>query len=94
MLFFFGKNFKNLAINLVYRGLTLFPWSPQNAKESDLGHVRDLLYIFCGKFNENLWGFHLKFKGKVNRQSQRARGEYNFFQFLIFLITILGKKSA
>ena len=48
-----------LTNGVVATPLTVFSWSLQNAKESDLGHIGNLFYILCGHFNEKDCGYHL-----------------------------------
>ena len=39
---------------LVASPLTVFYWSLENPKESDLGHIDNPFYILCGRFDEKM----------------------------------------
>ena len=49
----------------------VFPWSLQNTKESDLGHLSNLFYILCSHFDEKKVGGTTLSGGRVSHQSQR-----------------------
>ena len=61
-----------LTKGVVATPFTFFPGA-QNLKESDLGHVSDLLYILCGHFEEKSSGYHLT-RGKSKPSKSEGEG--------------------
>ena len=69
---------------MVATPLTVFSRSPQNAKESDLGHIGNLFNILCGHFDEKkIEGTTLP-GGRVTRPEDEWGG-CNLFQKIAWL---------
>ena len=59
----------------------VFPRLLKNAKQSDLGHISNLFYIFCGYFDVKLGMYQLS-RGKGKSSKSEGEGvDATFFQF-------------